>query len=369
MKRWIDHLGREVDIKDEPQRIISLCPSLTETLFALGLQEQVVGRTRFCIHPAPQVLLKQNVGGTKQVHDEVIDQLQPDVIIAEKEENTAQMISELEKKYPVYVINVETVEMALQAIVDLGAITGREMQGIALAKRIEQTLAQAKIEGGLRCAYLIWKNPYMVAGKDTYLSSWLSYFGWENVCKVMNGRYPAVTLEELRLLNPQVIFLSSEPYPFSEVHRKELQQSIPGSQVVLIDGEISWYGVHMEQAVKEMERVRQMVQKGEELLDLHTRETLQTALLHWNMMKTSDDDDATEDADRFQTDFYRFIDAFSTWWKATPNRTAMEEEARAMPEVQWIADRLPVELWIPFEGELRELVEGREREGDHTEQS
>ncbi|PWI58552.1 helical backbone metal receptor [Sulfoacidibacillus thermotolerans] len=261
MKHWIDHLGRLVEIPKEPKRIISLCPSLTETLFALGLSHQIVGRTRFCIHPAPQVSLKQNVGGTKQVDYTVIDRLQPDLLIAEKEENTKEMIGVLEQKYPVYVVNVESVEQAQQAILDLGAITLRNEKAWQLVKDIRSSFAQAKRAASWRVVYLIWKDPYMAVGTPTYIDSLFTYFGWINLGSELPGRYPTITLEDLRRLRPDVVFLSSEPYPFKEKQVREIQEELQSARVLLIDGEIAWYGVRMQKAVQEMERVRVLVEE------------------------------------------------------------------------------------------------------------
>ncbi len=374
MKNWIDHLGRSLQITDSPERMISLCPSLTETLFALGLQERVVGRTRFCIHPAPDVLQKQNVGGTKQVDFAVIDRLNPDLIIAEKEENTQEMIAVLERKFPVYVVDVKTVEEAKRAIHDLGAITGRLQQAERIVKDVHALFAQVKSAAARKMVYLIWQKPYMAVGKDTYLHSLLTHFGWINGCANLPGRYPEVTLEELCTIQPDVLFLSSEPYPFTDEYRIALQKKLCRTNVVLIDGEISWYGVRMIQAVEEMERVRRLVEENEERLlqverfgklDEHTREKLEIALTHWSHMKESD----VDDADRFQIAFYHFIDDFTEWWQSQSNLPQEEYDACQLPEVRWIFEQLPSELRIPFEGELIELVEGRKREGDHTEQS
>ncbi|MHB1957263.1 MAG: helical backbone metal receptor [Sulfobacillus sp.] len=246
---YTDHLGRVVEIAFPPERIISLCPSLTETLYALGLAEKIVGRTRFCVHPREQVKQARNVGGTKKVDLPRIRSLNPDLIFSEKEENTQAMIAELEKEFPVYVIDVQTVDQALQAVLDVGGVTGREAAARQLTEDISTRLAALHNARGCRMAYLIWKDPYMAVGNHTYLHSLLTRCGFVNVLADESGRYPTVTLEMVAAASPDVVFLSSEPYPFVERHRQELQAKLPNVRVLLIDGEISWNGARMLHAI------------------------------------------------------------------------------------------------------------------------
>ncbi len=249
MREFDDHLGRKVRVDWPPQRIISLCPSITETLYALGLSERIVGRTRFCIHPQPHVKSAQNVGGTKQVDFNRIAALRPDLIIAEKEENTRDTIAALETSYPVYVADVTTALEALQMIRNLGDLTDRTGRAQDLALAIEARVREIT-PGAIRTmAYLIWQSPFMAAGGDTYLDDLLARFGFVNVFGGRDQRYPEVQLEELQSLKPAVVFLSSEPFPFGESHREALQAVLPESRVLLIDGEIAWYGSRMEWAL------------------------------------------------------------------------------------------------------------------------
>ena len=248
LREFTDHLGRTMRVDWPPQRIISLCPSLTETLHRMDLAKRIVGRTRFCIHPHPQVKAALNVGGTKQVDYNRIASLQPDLIIAEKEENTRDTIAVLEQSYPVYVADVKTVAEAIRMIRDLGALTDRGEQAEILAQAIEDRVREST-PGTIRTmAYLIWQQPYMAAGGDTYLDDLLTRFGFINVFGGREQRYPEVQLAELQSLKPAVVFLSSEPFPFGESHRAALQAVLPESRVLLIDGEISWYGARMEWA-------------------------------------------------------------------------------------------------------------------------
>lgn len=254
MRTAADHLQREVTYPYPPQRIVSLCPSITETLYALGLSAQVVGRTRYCIHPEDQVRQAAVVGGTKQVKDDMIAQLAPDLIIAEKEENPKEMVERLAAQYPVYVVNVEQMKDALQMIGDLGSICGKEDEAREMKDEIERKFRTLKPVGQtIKAAYVIWKNPYMVAGQSTYIHSMLEHCGFINVFKDAEGRYPTVTIEDFRQAAPDVILLSSEPYPFKAKDRDEFLTHVPESVPVLVDGEsFSWYGVRMIQAADQI---------------------------------------------------------------------------------------------------------------------
>jgi len=243
-----DHLGRHVMLKSYPERIISLCPSLTETLFVLGLAERVVGRTRHCVHPHESVKRARSVGGTKDVREDIIATLEPDLIFCEKEENTKAMVDALSRVHPVYVVDVHTVEDAITMVKDLGVVTGAQLAAGQLVQEICTQLDRLQVEATYSTAYLIWKDPYMAAGEDTYLDDLLRRAGFLNVFRQPLGRYPEVTLAQLMEIRPEVVFLSSEPYPFGLHHQIELQGLLPDSYVMLIDGEICWSGARMRQA-------------------------------------------------------------------------------------------------------------------------
>lgn len=249
VKTVTDHVGRTVTYDFPPQRMISLCPSLTDTLFALGLGDRMVGRTQFCIHPAEQVEEVRRVGGTKQIKPDVIEEVAPTLIIAEKEENPKEMVESLAKNYPVYVTDVESYEDALRMIEDLGQITGTEMAAQGMVREIETAFASLRPIQPLRVAYFIWQKPYMVAGHHTYIHSLLTKCGLVNVFAEAEGRYPTVTEEEIRIAKPDVILLSSEPFPFQKAHQDAFYDMFPDSKTILVDGEMfSWYGVHMKEA-------------------------------------------------------------------------------------------------------------------------
>lgn len=250
VRKTQDHLQRMVTYHFPPERIISLCPSITETLYAIQNADRIVGRTRYCIHPGDKIKSAKVVGGTKQIKEEVIVQLKPDLIIAEKEENPQAMIDALTVQYPVYVVNVENYDDALKMITDLGIICGEQEMAMKIVEDIMAQFHHLQSAEGMTAAYMIWENPYMVAGSTTYINSILEYCGFQNAFTDRAERYPVITTEDLLEAKPDVVFLSSEPYPFREKHRYYLAQQLPMSKVILVEGEyFSWYGVRMTKAV------------------------------------------------------------------------------------------------------------------------
>lgn len=256
-----DSLGRTLQVPLEPQRIVSLCPSQTETLFALGLEDRIVGRTRYCIHPAPAVDKVPVVGGTKKVDAALIAQLNPDLIIAQKEENTPAIVEELSAIAPVYVTKVESYAEALESIRRLGEVTGRLPQAEALIEKIDAAFAALPpTTSPIPVLYLIWRKPYMAAGQSTFIHSLLTRLGWDNVAASLPGRYP--TLDQPERLAPTCVLLSTEPYPFSEKHFPELQRYWPQAHLVVVRGDyFSWYGVRMLEAAPYLQRLQKELQR------------------------------------------------------------------------------------------------------------
>ena len=241
---FIDQLGRQVDLPSLPKRLISLVPSHTETLFNLGLNDSVVGITKFCTRPAEFVKAVEKVGGTKQLNLEKIVALRPDLIIANKEENTKKEIEWLMTRFPVWVSDIFNLEDAYEMISKVGKITATELSAESLIAAIRHefdSLRLLKNASAKRVLYLIWKDPFMAAGTSTFINHILEVAGFENVVK--DSRYPILTESEIRKINPQLIFLSSEPYPFKEKHMALFKAMCPNTKIILVDGEIfSWYG-------------------------------------------------------------------------------------------------------------------------------
>jgi ABC-type Fe3+-hydroxamate transport system substrate-binding protein len=238
-----DQLGRSISIPAKPLRIISIVPSQTELLFDLGLDEEIIGITKFCVHPGDKVKSKPKIGGTKALHIEKIRKLNPDLIIGNKEENEKDQIEILEKEFPVWMSDIYTLEDALQMIIQVGDIVGKTKQAENISEKIRSSfnLIPQSPNPSTRIAYFIWKNPYMVAAKDTFIDQIMHIAGWQNAFAA--SRYPEISREELKKINPDVIFLSSEPYPFKEKHLEEFQKICPDKPVIIVDGELfSWYG-------------------------------------------------------------------------------------------------------------------------------
>ncbi|MCP1298889.1 helical backbone metal receptor [Chryseobacterium sp. S0630] len=225
-------------------KIVSLVPSITEALFDLGLTEnEVVGRTKFCIHPQDKIKNVAIIGGTKNINIEKIKALQPDLILANKEENVKEQVEALMNDFKVTVTNIDTIEDNYYLLKNLGKLFGKEDRAQLFNLKIYDVLDQAKLEAPVKAAYLIWKNPYMTIGSDTFIHRIMSEIGFENIFKDKT-RYPQITTEDLA--DADVIMLSSEPFPFKEKHIEELQVFYPDKKIIIVDGEaFSWYGTHI----------------------------------------------------------------------------------------------------------------------------
>lgn len=242
---FTDQLGRIIELGiNSPQRIISLVPSQTELLFDLGLDKEVVGITKFCIHPKEKVALKEKIGGTKNLNIEKIRSLNPTLIIANKEENEKEQIEELAKDFPVWISDVSDLQSALEMIASIGKMTGKEKKAEELNNNISKTFASyAPLRKTKSTAYFIWQKPMMVAGNNTFINDMLQRCGFQNCFQNLAGHYPEISAAQLQQANPEVILLSSEPFPFQEKHVEMFSKICPQAKVVLVDGELfSWYG-------------------------------------------------------------------------------------------------------------------------------
>ena len=256
--KYTDQIGHTINIDSPACRIISLVPSQTELLAYLGLNEEVIGITKFCIHPDHWFRSKIRVGGTKNVDFNKIEQIHPDLIICNKEENKESDVKALMEKYPVWTSDIHNLEDALSMINSVGEIIAKEEEAQKLTHQIKrnfESLRHTKIEP-LRALYLIWKNPYMAAGKDTFIDYMLLQCNLINICEASWGRYPELTKEQIKNLQPQIILLSSEPYPFKEAHLADFNLYYPGLLSVLVDGEyFSWYGSRLLNAPQYLKNV------------------------------------------------------------------------------------------------------------------
>jgi ABC-type Fe3+-hydroxamate transport system substrate-binding protein len=230
-------------------RIVSLVPSLTELLVSLGLEDKIVGVTKFCLHPNHLIKTKKIIGGTKNINVQVIKELTPTLVIANKEENVKEQVQQLlDATIPVLVTEIKDLVSALQAITTIGEITGTGEKAKQLAKNISADFDELKAQSKtiITCAYLIWQKPFMVAGVGTFIHAMLEVAGFKNVFG-STERYPEVTMAQIEEKKPEVIFLSSEPYPFNEKHLVSFKEKMPFVHCQLADGEMfSWYGSRMQ---------------------------------------------------------------------------------------------------------------------------
>lgn len=239
-KVFLDQMGTQLNVPSS-KRIISLVPSISELLFALELGDRVVGITKFCIHPQQWFHLKPKIGSTKKVDFEKVKALKPDLIIGNKEENTIEDIEKLREIAPVWISDVNSIEDAYAMILELGKLVDKEEKANWIISKWKAYFKNNFNNGkGKRIIYFIWKNPLMVVGKETYINAFLEKVGYKNV--ITDTRYPF--LNELTILDPEEVLLSTEPYPFKEKDFQFFQNLFPNATIRLVDGELfSWYGV------------------------------------------------------------------------------------------------------------------------------
>ncbi len=235
-------IGRKVLLPVPPQRIISLVPSQTELLYVLGAADKIVGQTIFCVHPEIHFKDAAKVGGTKKIKYDVIHSLNPDLVICNKEENTEDIVNQLSERYPVWVSDIKNVDDACHMILSLGEIVDSLEKAESLVNQIRENFLKATYTKKRSCIYLIWKNPYMAAGTDTFIQQMLLQAGFNNLMPE-NSRYPELDIDEIMALNPEILLLSSEPYPFREKDILEFRNHLPSTKIIIVNGEFfSWYG-------------------------------------------------------------------------------------------------------------------------------
>jgi ABC-type Fe3+-hydroxamate transport system substrate-binding protein len=240
----IDQMNQTIRLQTPAKRIVSLVPSQTEFLHAIGCTDELIGLTKFCVHPKEWHQTKIRVGGTKNLNLETIRNLQPDLIIGNKEENSKEDIEILQQQFPVYMSDIYTVSDALKMMEDLGILTGKSSLANQIVNQVRidfQNLPQFN----KKIIYLIWQDPLMAVGPNTFIGEMLRLSGFENVITAANVRYIELSADDLKQLNPEVILLSSEPYPFTPQHCDSFYEKfqIPSS---IVDGEMfSWYGSRM----------------------------------------------------------------------------------------------------------------------------
>jgi len=240
-----DSLNHDIKLNKPAERIVSLVPSVTYTIDYFGASDSLVGLTRFCKLPEGLKRIKKVIGGTKDVNIERVKALNPDLIIANKEENTKETVEALQKIAPVYVSDVFDLESNTQFIQDLGKLIDKSDEADLLVEKIQHKIKLFKSDAlSYKTAYMIWKDPWMTVGGDTFIHKIMSLTSFNNIFQ-HKKRYPTTSLDELLALKPKLVFLSSEPYPFKEKHREALQKQFPNSRVILVNGEaFTWFGAY-----------------------------------------------------------------------------------------------------------------------------
>lgn len=258
-----DDLGFRVDLAAAPARIVSLVPSWTETLFSFGFDSEIVGVTKFCISPPDKVASIQKIGGTKNPDIRAIVALEPDLVIANAEENRREDIERLRgHSIAAFTTYPRTIPGAVDSILKLGRVLRREGAAGALTRQIVLTVGG--IEAGLgiwnkmrlRVFCPIWKKPWMTFNADTYAHDVLRMLGFNNIFGSAGERYPVTTLDEALARRPDIVILPDEPYEFTEADVTEVKAMLPPAlsrRVLIVSGrDLHWYGVHMVAGLKSL---------------------------------------------------------------------------------------------------------------------
>lgn len=241
---FIDQMGRKSTFTGQVKTIVSLVPSITQTLYDLGLQSRVLGVTAFC-PSGPEGFSIKKIGGTKKILHEEIEALNPDIIVGNKEENTKDMIDTLSRKFPVWMSDIINLTDGLKMIEMLGEILGSLEIALHYSSQVMESLPKTDNILRGRCIYLIWKKPFMAAGNHTFINSWLEHLGFENLFS-NSDRYPKTSLEEIVHYQPEVLFLPSEPYNFSAKDQSDFSRLLPKSIIIRVPGEhFTWFGTSM----------------------------------------------------------------------------------------------------------------------------
>ena len=260
MASFKDALGRKVEIARPPRRIVSLVPSLTEALFAFGLAERVAGVTRYCVEPA-EARRKPRVGGTKNVDVAKVSAIEPDLVLANVEENTRDDVDALiAAGLPVFVTYPRTVAGAIAELRELATMTGGDEAARPIIVGAEEAVAVAEAANerrkALRTFCPIWRNPWMTIGPDTYMHDFLRVCGAENIYGQSAERYPAIELAAVAEHWPEVVLLPDEPYRFGRKHVPEVIEALGDVRTYLVDGKsLCWYGPRIGPALAEVQRL------------------------------------------------------------------------------------------------------------------
>jgi ABC-type Fe3+-hydroxamate transport system substrate-binding protein len=259
---WTDAVGRQVSLERPPRRIVSLVPSITETLFAFGLEKKIAGVTKYCVEPKAGVKGLPKVGGTKDVATDMVKKLKPDLIIANVEENEKDDIEALEAAgltifvtYPRTIAAATAMMRTLADITDCEKVASPQIAAVDAAAALIRARNRERPTRTVFCP--IWRKPWMTMNADTYMHDFLLTCGLHNVYAEANERYPEVTLEDTAKRKPDAVILPDEPFPFTKKHVREITASIPkmpADRIYLVDGkDVCWYGSRIADALRRMQ--------------------------------------------------------------------------------------------------------------------
>jgi ABC-type Fe3+-hydroxamate transport system substrate-binding protein len=246
-----DQIDHKITLIGIPKRIVSLVPSQTELLYYLDTPP--VGQTIFCYHPRNNFTESIKIGGTKKLQLDKMRSLKPDLIIGNKEENQKEQIEELRQEFPVWLSDIYTPQDATAMIRQVGQLVDKSKIADDLACTIDHGFNSGTKNTKGTALYLIWNNPYMAAGRNTFINSILEAHGYSNAIPELDSRYPTISLIEMKKINPDYILLSSEPYPFKNRHISDLERHFPEATIRLVDGELySWYGPRLLKTIESL---------------------------------------------------------------------------------------------------------------------
>lgn len=243
------------------KRIVSLVPSQTELLFDLGLEKEVVGLTKFCVHPFYAKQTKTIVGGTKNIKIDKIKALNPDIILCNKEENTKEIVKQCSEICDVHITDIFNLQDAMNMISEYGQMFHRNVEANAIVQKLQFRITDfesfMRDKKSLKAAYFIWRNPWMAVGNNTFIDYMLEINKFDNIYK-NKERYPEVEIKKIRLEgDPEVVLLSSEPYPFKDEHAFEIGRFAHHAKTVFVDGELfSWYGSRLLKSFDYFKKLR-----------------------------------------------------------------------------------------------------------------
>ena len=250
-----DSTGKKIQFFEAPKRVVSLIPSITETLFDLGVGDAVAGISKYCVHPEDGVKQKQKVGGQKNPDFEVIEKINPDLIILNQEENKPEHIEWLSRRYKTWVTYPRSFKDAECLVRELGQVFSVESKAAEFAGQITDSIAELHLNHRKkrRALYLIWRNPWMSINQDTFIHSAMNLHGLENVWAQKNDRYFEVSSKDIESADPDVIILPDEPYHFKEKHKSEFMHlsisAVRNNRIFLADGTyFCWYGTRTAKA-------------------------------------------------------------------------------------------------------------------------